>query len=79
MAEKRSANEAGSRPENLRAQTLRQNRQSTAQDDFKRMSFALNRGNVIGADQVSKDLLCALCQAILFEPWECKECKQRFH
>lgn len=67
------------RPENLRAQTLRSNRQSEAASDFKRMSFALNKTNVIGSDQVPRELLCALCSAILIEPWECKECNQRFH
>ena len=47
--------------------------------DFKTMSFALNRTNVIGMEEVPAELTCALCSAILVEPWECKECKQRFH
>ena len=58
---------------------MRANRQSEAADDFKRMSFALNNKNVIGREQVPRELLCALCSAILVEPWECKECKERFH
>lgn len=52
---------------------------SSAASDFKTMSFSMNSKNVIGQNQVTKDLLCSLCQAILVEPWECKECKQRFH
>ena len=48
-------------------------------NDFKSMSFSMNSKNVIGQDQVTKDLLCALCQAILIDPWECRECKCRFH
>jgi hypothetical protein len=47
--------------------------------DFRRMSFSMNSKNVVGKNQVKKDLLCALCQAILIEPWECKECLSRFH
>ena len=39
----------------------------------------MNSKNVIGKNQVRADLLCALCQAILIEPWGCKECKSRFH
>ena len=47
--------------------------------DFKMMSFSMNSKNVIGQNQVNKDLLCSLCQAILVEPWQCNECNQRFH
>ena len=47
--------------------------------DFKRMSFSMNARNVVGANQVPPSLLCALCQAILFDPWECKECRNRYH
>ena len=46
------------------------------------MSFALNSQNVIGVRGqagVPRELLCALCSAILVDPWECKECKERFH
>ena len=52
---------------------------SDAMADFKRMSFSMNSKNVVGRDQVKPELLCALCQAILIDPWECKECKNRFH
>ena len=44
------AQDSTTRPDNLRAQTLRSNRESQAVDDFKRMSFALNSRNVIGTD-----------------------------
>jgi hypothetical protein len=48
--------------------------------DFKRMSFSMNSRNVFGgAQQAKPELLCALCQAILIDPWECKECHNRFH
>jgi len=65
-----------SRPENLRAQTLSRDEEA---EDFRRMSFALNKSHVVGQGQISQDLLCALCSAILKDPWQCKECKNRFH
>lgn len=68
----------GERPQNLRAQTM----QGGAVDplrDFKRMSFSMNARNVAGTNAVKPELLCALCQAILFDPWECKVCHSRFH
>jgi hypothetical protein len=39
----------------------------------------MNSRNVVGANNVKPELLCALCQAILIDPWECKVCHNRFH
>jgi|LauGreDrversion4_2_1035121.scaffolds.fasta_scaffold327730_1 hypothetical protein len=66
--------DSSDRPQNLRAKTM-----NNAANDFKRMSFSMNSKNVVGASQVKPELMCALCQAILLDPWECKECKNRFH
>jgi hypothetical protein len=30
-------------------------------------------------DQLKPEFLCAVCQAILVEPVECRECKERYH
>lgn len=68
---------AEQRPANLRAQTMGQ--PGDPLSDFKRMSFSMNSRNVVGKDQVKPELLCALCQAILIDPWECKECRNRYH
>ena len=64
------------RPENLRAQTLSRDE---AEEDFRRMSFALNKSHVVGMNNIPQEMLCALCNAILKDPWQCKECKNRFH
>ena len=40
----------------------------------------MNSKNVLGGgSKVKPELLCALCQSILVDPWECKECHNRFH
>ena len=66
------------RPKNLRSDTLGSSTQGSTTQDFKRMSFSMNSRNVHG-QQARPDLICALCQGILIEPWECKECHNRFH
>lgn len=43
------------------------------------MSFSLNAKNVLSRKAVKKEFLCALCQAILYEPMKCKDCKNHFH
>ena len=65
---------AEQRPTNLRKQTM-------ASGDPNKVSFAMNSQNVVGSHKnaIKKEFLCALCQAILVEPWECKECSNRFH
>ena len=45
----------------------------------KRLSVSMNSKNVLSQKQVRKELLCALCQAILIEPMKCVECKSHFH
>jgi hypothetical protein len=42
---------------------LRQQMMSSADplNDFRRMSFSMNSKNVLGKNQVTKDMLCALC------------------
>ena len=51
-------------------------------DDQKRMSFSMNSRHVLPSaknPQVKKELLCALCSAILVDPLKCTECKNHFH
>mmetsp|Transcript_55295 Transcript_55295/g.76044 ORF Transcript_55295/g.76044 Transcript_55295/m.76044 type:complete len:140 (-) Transcript_55295:1392-1811(-) len=43
------------------------------------MSFSMNTKNVVSKNEIKKEHLCALCQGVLVNPWECKECKNRFH
>ena len=51
------------------------------ESDQRRMSIALSEKNVTTKTQLKnkKEVICALCQSILFEPWMCKKCKNRFH
>lgn len=51
----------------------------TMTKDQRRMSFSMNPKNVLSKNQIKKDLICALCQAILVDAMKCKECKNRFH
>ena len=39
----------------------------------------LSSTNLLTKDQLKAEYLCALCQAILVEPVECRSCKSRFH
>ena len=45
----------------------------------RKLSLSLNATNLLTKDQLKKEYLCALCQAILVDPVECKSCKTRFH
>ncbi len=53
-------------------------------EDQKRMSFSMNARQVLPSagnpgQGVRRDLLCALCQAILVDPLKCIDCKNHFH
>lgn len=47
------------------------------------MSFSMNARQVLptanSPNGVRRDLLCALCQAILVDPLKCIDCKNHFH
>jgi hypothetical protein len=47
--------------------------------DSRSVSLMLNSKNLLTKDQLKSEYLCALCQAILVEPVECKNCRKRFH
>jgi hypothetical protein len=47
--------------------------------DGRSVSLMLNSSNLLTKDQLKSEYLCALCQAILVEPVECKSCKNWFH
>lgn len=47
-----------------------------AQNNIK---LSLNQTNLLTKDQLKEEYLCALCQAILVDPVECKRCKKRYH